>query len=52
MIYKKFITFIDGKSSLLAPQLLRLSNFNPQLQNRLVLVPELAKLFTFSIWIG
>ena len=34
----------------MAPQLLGSSNFDPQLQNRPMLIPQLSKSFTFSTW--
>jgi len=39
---------IIGKSPFLAPQIFTKSNFDPQLQNRPVPVPQLPKPFTFS----
>jgi len=41
---------IIGKSPLLAPQIFTKSNFDPQLQNRPVPVPQLPKPFTFSTY--
>ena len=40
----------QGLSPLLAPQLSCWSNFDPQLQNRLMLAPQLSKPFIFNTW--
>ena len=42
------LTELIGLCSFLSLQLLPLSNFNPQLQNRLTLAPQISKPFNFD----